>query len=153
MQENELSRHGGHASMRKGSSLRSAGNDTAVFSYSQKKRREHMHSVRCEFIRESSRLSVKFVLQGELVLSSFLLSAIINELKGIMDESARELLRQILGALDDLWLNEKEKGFEVCRFSPRTLITILYVALYETSLLNYLPARFYNVLKKSQLMP
>jgi hypothetical protein len=30
---------------------------------------------------------------------------------------------------------------------------ILYVALYETSLLNYLPARFYNVLKKSQLMP
>jgi hypothetical protein len=30
----------------------------------------------------------------------------IKELKGIMDESARELLRQILGALDDLWLNE-----------------------------------------------
>lgn len=83
-----------------------------------------MKSLRCEIIKESSTLNVQISFQREIILRSFLLPEIIRVLKEVFDTAAREVLCQIFHALDDIWLQEKEKGFDVCKMVDRSLRTI-----------------------------
>jgi len=71
--------------------------------------------------KESSIHRVDISVQMNIVLPSLLFSCIVNVVKQAFFDVAREVLRQILEKLDNIWSKEKDRNIRICRFVTRTL--------------------------------
>jgi hypothetical protein len=91
-----------------------------------------MKSFAGEFIKESSTLRVKISFEKEIFLHSLLLPVIIRELKKVLDEAACEILRWIFHAIDDRWLEERDKVIRICKtVKGRTIRTVFGTVSFD----------------------